>query len=226
MSIITDKIATTYARLLSQKNFVLSTVSQQDGQIVEIIEENYLSPSERKNQIGDWLLDKNFNLPLHNLYIHTKEKKNLIIYRGTDFTDIKDIFSDVQIVLGTNSVDKRVEESLNFYDQVKTSYPDYEIWISGHSLGGTIAFIIAKHRQPNRTITFNPGSAPNKAFLSMMQDTLFHKLWTQTITTYKILGDIVSALSFIGNTKTFILETADPKKLHGIASFKNLLTFR
>ncbi|MDR3169342.1 MAG: hypothetical protein LBU27_06375 [Candidatus Peribacteria bacterium] len=143
----------------------------------------------------------------------------LICYRGTDFSDVKDILSDVQIILGMNAIDVRIRDSLNFYDQVNIKYPTYEKRIAGHSLGGTVCYIVAKHRSPSRAITFNPGSAPNKAFLSMMQDTFLKKSRTQTITTYKIFGDIVSTFSFIGNVQTFFLQTVDPVRLHTIASF-------
>ncbi|MDR0607927.1 MAG: lipase family protein [Candidatus Peribacteria bacterium] len=159
---------------------------------------------------------------MHNVYVHLNEKKILICYRGTDFSDVKDILSDVQIIFGMNAIDVRIKESLTFYDQVNIKYATYKKRITGHSLGGTICYIVAKHRFPDRTITFNPGSAPNKAFLSMMQDTFFKKARTKNITTYKIFGDIVSTFSFIGNVQTFFLQTVDLKKLHTIESFPEL----
>ena len=57
----------------------------------------------------------------------------------------------------------------------------------------------------------------------MMQDTLFRKPRTKKITTYRILGDAVSTLAFVGNVKTLFLKTVDPMKLHGINSFTELL---
>ncbi|MDR0369366.1 MAG: hypothetical protein LBH96_02255, partial [Candidatus Peribacteria bacterium] len=53
----------------------------------------------------------------------------------------------------------------------------------------------------------------------MMQDTFLKKARTKKITTYKIFGDAISTLSFIGNVKTFFLKTIDPTKLHSISSF-------
>lgn len=221
---LNHKLSQMYAKLLSQKNFLHNHEAKQDGQIIEILLENYENPNKRKKEIQDWLLDEELNFPLHNVYIHKTEKKILIAYRGTDFTNLKDIISDIQIILGTNAIDIRVEESFDFFDQVNVKYPYHTKRVTGHSLGGTISLLIAKHRKPDRVIVFNPGSAPTRSFLGMMQDTLFKKARTTTITTYKILGDIVSTLSFIGNTKTFILETPDPQKLHSITSFKTFFS--
>lgn len=116
----------------------------------------------------------------------------------------------------------RVKESRYFYDQVVMKYPTYEKRVSGHSLGGTISYLVTKHRNPDRCIVFNPGAAPSKGFISMMQDTLFKKSWTKNITTYKIFGDIISTFSFVGNVKTFFLKTVDIMKLHSINSFPEL----
>ncbi|MDR2189898.1 MAG: hypothetical protein LBP53_01590 [Candidatus Peribacteria bacterium] len=58
----------------------------------------------------------------------------------------------------------------------------------------------------------------------MMQDTLLKKDWTKKITTYKIFGDMISTLGFVGNVKTFFLQTLDPMKLHSINSFPALFS--
>jgi alpha-beta hydrolase superfamily lysophospholipase len=135
---------------------------------------------------------------------------------------LKDIFSDVQIVLWINVIDVRVKASRDFYDQVSIKYGTYEKWVTGHSLGGTISYLVTKHRNPDRCIVFNPWAGPTKSFLSMMQDTFLKKEWTQKITTYKIFWDMISTLGFVGNVKTFFLKTLDPMKLHSINSFPEL----
>lgn len=183
---LSNKISKIYAKLLSQKNFIHTNIAQQDGQIVDIAIESYKTPTQRQKSINDRILDEQFNFPLHNLYVHKTEQRILIVYRGTDVNDLQDIISDIQIILGTNAIDVRIQQSLDFFDQVKVKYPEHQIRVTGHSLGGTIALIIAKHRLPERTITFNPGSAPTKSFLAMMQDTLLKKERTTRITTYKI----------------------------------------
>jgi len=55
-----------------------------------------------------------------------------------------------------------------------------------------------------------------------MQDTFLKKSWTQKITTYKIFGDVISTLGFVGNVQTFFLKSVNPMELHSINSFPAL----
>ena len=216
------KIMEWYAKVLWKKKFKKSKVQEHDNQIISVIQEVYLPPEQRKAQVGDRILDPNLSFLVHAAYRHCRDNLVLICYRWTDFKNVKDIFSDVQIVLWVNWIDGRVRESLEFYDQVQMKYPDDRKWVCGHSLGWTISYVVTKHREPERCIGFNPGASPTKTFLWMMQDTLTKKEWTKTITTYKVWWDIVSALSFIWNVKSFVVKSASPLKLHTIDSFPEL----
>ena len=211
-----------FAKVLWKKKFKKSEIQQHDDQIVDVIKEVYRNPEERKNSVWDWILDMDFNFMVHAAYKHRSENIVLICYRGTDFKDVKDIFSDIQIVLGVNWLDWRVEQSLDFFDDVQMKYPDARKWICGHSLWWTISFLITKHRSPERCIVFNPWSSPTTTFLWMMMDTLVKRAWTKRITTYKIWWDIVSALSFIWNVKNFVVKSVNPLTLHTINSFTEL----
>lgn len=218
----TQKIAETFAKILWRKKFKKSDIQQNDDQIVSVIKEVYSVPNERKSQIWNWVLDKEMNEIVHAAYKHCKENIVLICYRGTDFKDMKDLFSDIQIVLWVNWIDWRVQQSLDFFDQVQMKYPDAKKWVCGHSLWWTISYIITKHRNPERCIVFNPWASPTKSFLGMMQDTLLKKSWTKIITTYKIWGDVISTLGFVWNVKSFVVKSANPLTLHTINSFENL----
>ncbi|MDR2416533.1 MAG: lipase family protein [Candidatus Peribacteria bacterium] len=145
-----------YANLLGKKEFVPTSLQSHDDQIVHIVQEVYNIPTERQKIIGDRKLDEEFNEIFHAVYVHLDSKKILICYRGTDFTNLKDIFSDVQIVLGINVIDVRVKSSREFYDRVSIKYGTYEKRVTGHSLGGTISYVVTKHRNPDRCIVFNP----------------------------------------------------------------------
>lgn len=219
---VSKKEAELFAKILWKKKFQKSVIQEHDDQIVEVVKEVYLSPEQRADEVWDWILDKETSFLVHAAYKHRRENVVLICYRGTDFKDIKDLFSDVQIVLWVNGIDGRVQESLEFFDDVQMKYPDAKKWICGHSLWGTISYIVTRHRNPERCVVFNPWASPTKSFIGMMKDTLFKKQWTRCITTYKIWGDVISTLSFVWNVKSFVVKSANPLTLHTINSFPEL----
>lgn len=180
----------------------------------------YCPPRQRPSQLGAYRLEH--LLPDEEracVYVDHAKKNVIIGYRGTDKTDTKDLMSDVEIILGVSGSDQRVQASLRAYDLVRAQYPEYTKWICGHSLGGTICYIIAKHREPERCVVFNPGSAPNALFVQMLTDTVKKAAWVTHVFTYKILGDMVSTFSFVGNTKLFRAPTADPVLAHKLEVF-------
>ena len=215
-------VAEWFAKVLWKKKFKKSLIQEHDDQIVQIVKEVYRNPEDRKDEVWNWVLDRDFNFLVHAAYKHRSENLVLICYRGTDFKDVKDIFSDIQIILWVNWLDGRVVDSINFFDDVQMKYPDARKRICGHSLWWTISFLITKHRSPERCIVFNPWSSPTTTFLGMMMDTLVKRPWTRRITTYKIWWDIVSALSFIWNVKNFVVKSVSPLTLHTIDSFPAL----
>lgn len=219
---VSQKEAEIFAKILWKKKFQKSAIQEHDDQIVEVVREVYLPPDQRVDEVGDWILDKETSFLVHAAYKHRSENIVLICYRGTDFKDMKDLFSDVQIVLWVNGIDGRVQESLNFFDEVQMKYPEAKKWVCGHSLWGTISYIVTRHRSPERCVVFNPWASPTKSFIWMMKDTLFKKQWTRCITTYKIWGDVISTLSFVWNVKSFVVKSANPLTLHTINSFPEL----
>lgn len=219
---ISQVVAESFAKILWKKKFKKSSIQANDDQIIMVIQEVYRHPDERKNEVWDWILDRDMSFLLHAVYKHRSENLVLVCYRWTDFKNLTDLLSDVQIVLWVNWIDTRVQRSLDFFDDVQMKYPDARKWICWHSLGGTISYIVTKHRSPERCVVFNPWSSPTKAFLWMMKDTLFRKNRTKCITTYKVWWDIVSTLSFIWNVKNFTVKSANPLTLHAIDTFSSL----
>ena len=217
-----QKMAEWFAKILGKKKFEKSTIQEHDDQIVEVVREVYLPPEKRKDEVWDWILDKETSFLVHAAYKHRTENTVLVCYRWTDFKNMRDLFSDVQIVLWVNGIDGRVQESLDFFDDVQMKYPDAKKWICGHSLWWTISYIVTKHRNPERCVVFNPWASPTKSFIWMMKDTLFKKNWTKCITTYKVWGDIISTLGFVWNVKSFTIKSANPLTLHTIDSFPEL----
>ena len=219
---VSQKEAELFAKILWKKKFMRSAVQEHDDQVVEVVKEVYLPPEQRADEVGDWILDKETSFLVHAAYKHRTENIVLICYGGTDFKDMKDLFSDVQIVLWVNGIDGRVQESLDFFDDIQMKYPEAKKWVCGHSLWGTISYIVTRHRSPERCVVFNPWASPTKSFIWMMKDTFFKKQWTRCITTYKIWGDVISTLSFVWNVKSFVVKSANPLTLHTINSFPEL----
>jgi hypothetical protein len=120
------------------------------------------------------------------IYISHITHTALIAYRGTVATQLSDIASDLQIVLDMQGVDPRITSSLYIYDAVRRGYEGYAIHICGHSLGGTIAYIVAKHRYPARCVVFNPGASMTMFFVQAVKDSYTKNNRTDCITTYKI----------------------------------------
>ena len=219
---VVQREAELFAKILGKKKFKKSSIQEHDDQIVEVVKEVYLPPEQRADGVWEWILDRDTSFLVHAAYKHRTENIVLICYRWTDFKDMRDVFSDVQIVLWVNGIDGRVQESLNFFDDIQMKYPEAKKRVCGHSLWGTISYIVTRHRSPERCVVFNPWASPTKSFIWMMKDTFFKKQRTRCITTYKIWGDVVSTLSFIWNVKNFTVKSVSPLTLHTINSFPEL----
>jgi len=166
-----------------------------------------------------WQLDDRLSNEWCAIYIHQQRRIAIIGYRGTVVTTINDILSDMQIILWVNSIDPRLTQSRELYDTVKAVYDTYDIWVCWHSLWGTLAYLVAKHRLPAQCVVFNPGSAPNGVFVQLLSDTLRREPWTQVTTTYKILWDIVSTCSYVWDTHLLTKALSDPLQLHSMSHF-------
>ena len=194
----------TIATLISHSKFKKGIqLPPQDLLCAKITSYSYMEPEKRPYQVDEYYLEPTYNTPFHCIYLNHKEKICIIGYRGTEINETKDILSDAQIILWVNAIDPRVTWSLQLFDQVRKSHPEYKKWICWHSLWWTLCYIVAKHRKVDYCCTFNPGSAPNKIFILMLTDTLQKKEWTQKIHTYKIIWDPISTFSFVGETTSF-----------------------
>ncbi len=182
----------------------------------------YFNPFERPRHIFGYELDEKCNEFEYALYVNHAIKTWAIAYRGTEVTAIKDYISDLNILLGTQSWNDRFNSSVKVYEEAKKMYPDYHSVVTGHSLGGTIAYFIAKKFKPDRCVGFNAGSSANPTFAALIADTQTQSDWTRHVFSYHISGDPISTLSFIGYTRSFRKRHLNPLGLHGIANFCTL----
>jgi len=214
-----NEVAQKYSTLFAQKVLHEVILPTEDALCAQISEESYHEVAQRKQQLESYHLADKYSTGSACVYVDEQAKRCIIWYRGTVVTDVHDIASDAQIVLDVQWIDPRVQEALHFYDTIKREFPGYAIWVCGHSLGWTFSYIVAKHRIPARCVVFNPGVSLNTFFVQMLEDTLRKKVWTQNTYTYKILGDIISTVAFVGHVKTFVIKADNPLALHLLINF-------
>ncbi len=114
------------------------------------------------NRIGISELDSGFQG-----VVFKKGNKVIISLRGTDFSPITDGFDgekefhkdmvDTNSSIFFNNIPDQVRCSIYFYEKIKSKYPNCEIHVTGHSLGGALAQFVALYGGENikKTITWN-----------------------------------------------------------------------
>ena len=89
----------------------------------------------------------------------------IISYRGTDFSNPRDLLADVQILMGVHS--NPLMEPLHAWNRFNDANLKYHLvkekhgepMLTGHSLGGAQALHVARKNNA-KSIVFNPGSSP------------------------------------------------------------------
>ena len=139
----------------SQENHVTDI----DRQYAKTVRQSYKNPDERAADIDGWrrvvdLDTDKFSTWLDNESVH-------VALKGTNTLD--DIWDDVSII-GTNR-SKSEAEIREYLEKVAETYPDYELDVSGHSLGSNQLFNIFSEADPtldrySRVNLYNPGMTP------------------------------------------------------------------
>ncbi len=194
-------------------------LAEEDIPCAIITNATYDGPFTRARKIWVYDLVEEYNNIDYCLYRDKKKKKFILWYRWTEFTDAKDYIADANILIWTHEFNDKFQKAVVIYDEICQKYPDDIRVITWHSLWGTICYMIAQKKDPDRTVVFNAGSSVNPTFVMMMKDTQYQADWTKRVFTYRILWDIVSTLSVIWYTRTFRKASVNPKELHAAANF-------
>ncbi|NDD83970.1 hypothetical protein EBZ38_06795 [bacterium] len=149
--------------------------------------------SSKHYELNNTLSDSN-----QQVYINNESKKILFNVSGTH--NLNDVYTDLFLAFGRLKNTKRYREARDRIQKVRDYYKDYEVTVTGHSLGGAIAQYIAKPSE--KVYTFNKGA------------TIGQKTRKNEIA-YRTKGDIVSILSS-GATRS--------KTLNSVAMEKDPLT--
>jgi len=147
------------------------------------------------------------------VYTHDKDDSIYITYNGTDFSNADDVKADGYIVAGEESKSEHFQYADKLFKQVKAKYPDKDIHLTGHSLGGaTAAYVGCKNKAASVT-TFNRGG-------HFLKSDINNKGCTSKVTNYKTRSDPLSTASFaLPRQKLIILKGAGTYEPHGMHNF-------
>ena len=81
-----------------------------------------------------------------------KDKDIIIAYRGTDFPRRNDLGNDLKMPF--SKLPAQAKDALELYDRTCKEYPSCKVTVTGHSLGGSLAQIVAGIRNAC-AVTFN-----------------------------------------------------------------------
>ena len=104
-----------------------------------------------------------------SIMVFEKKKTIVIVYKATNLRNnireaLKDLKSDLSIFLTIEKRNKQFRNAVNHFQMMKDVFPNYQIILVGHSLGGNIASYLGKRftKDVYRVITFNKGISPLK----------------------------------------------------------------
>jgi len=214
-----DKAYASYIKWFEKHVSPIIELPEDDALCAQVANQSYSEKDVRSKQIDSFTLDEKTSTTDAAVYVDKTRQVCIIGIRGTKVTEFKDLSSDAQIVLDIQGIDPRVKNSLHIYDNCKRQYEHFKFRVCGHSLGGTLSYIVAKHREPDKCVVFNPWVSINTFFLQMVEDTIKKYPRAEKTKTYKILGDIISTAAFVGHTKIFSIKSNDPLKLHAMDNF-------
>ena len=170
----------------------------------------------KKYDLDDWDLSPRSNKDV-SILINAKTKEVVAGIRGTDVKNKQDLIDDGRILLGLEKTiprAKQIEKVL--YDVKKDVGKGYDLTLTGHSLGGTIAKTISdKLKTP--AVVFNRGSSPvNTNSISALWNRIFKR--ESKVIHYSTIDPISAAAKLYGNEKDKI-NVLNKTSIHGLDNF-------
>jgi hypothetical protein len=144
-----------------------------------------------------YTLDRELSTDEVKIFYNDSQQRLVITYRGTQISKSngKDIYTDVLLAIGSLEKADRYQDNLERTQRAMSKYENYDTWLFGHSLGGSIASKIGITIPDCNVVTYNKGSGVGG-------------IWSQKSTNpkeiaYRAKGDIASlAARLDANVKT------------------------
>lgn len=112
--------------------------------------------------------DKALSNGRNAVFVRKHGRVVVLAVRGTRPTAIRDIGTDVALANGELTITGRYKESQRVLDRIVRKYPKSRIYITGHSLGASIARDLSRHPRVSEAVGFNTGYSVNP--VSMWRD--------------------------------------------------------
>ncbi|AYR04604.1 putative lipase [Chrysochromulina parva virophage Larry] len=133
---------------------------------------NYFEGTDAAQQFLDayqsgYDIIEDFTAPEYITAVNEEAQKVVIGFRGTDSTlmNLYDDIADVEIAAGLpetslpSYIPSRFKTGEDVFKQVQKAYPGYDMTLTGHSLGGSVARYVGD-RNAVKAVVFNSGQTP------------------------------------------------------------------
>ena len=170
-------------------------------------------PKNKRVAINGYTQDIQQSTNDHAVYVSPDKSKVVLVARGTNPSNVKDLRADASISTGFFKNDKRFKTFSTLYDNVKKKYGKSSISTTGHSLGGTQALYLSKLKNIQAT-SFNAGVSTTGGFKKMIENPKARQIIQS--------GDAISVAALNYDIKNGILlgsPKVNPFKNHSMSNF-------
>lgn len=118
--------------------------------IKSLLKASYLNLADTPTDIGDYTILPHYSTDEVKVFISENEKQFVIVVRGTDKFNPKDLYTDARLAFERTdtarftSAKKILDEIINTISRNPDTFGDFKIDVIGHSLGGKVAYEISR----------------------------------------------------------------------------------